>query len=142
MAGRWANLMSVEHRTNNATKDRGKNRGVLLRVPDLAARLNVSESWIYKRLMSKEAREKHGIAGGPIPCRYLGGVVVFVPHDIDAWLKQQPRRRRKRVSQKSELTAGLNDRQCDRLIKLQCHKKSSTYFSRTNMRELSANYLK
>ncbi len=29
---------------------------------------------------------------------------------------------RKRVSHKSELTAGLNDRQCDRLIKLQCHK--------------------
>ena len=62
--------MSVKHRTNDATKDRSKSRGVLLRVPDLAALLNVSQSWIYKRIMSDEARERHGIAGNPIPCVY------------------------------------------------------------------------
>lgn len=86
---------SVEHRTNNSTKDRGKNRGVLLRVPDLAARLNVSPSWIRKRCMSKAAQVRHAVAGEPLPCRYLGGVVVFDPREIDAWLKRQPRRRRK-----------------------------------------------
>ena len=85
--------MPVEHRKNNTTKGRGKSQGVLWRVPDLKAYLNVSESWIYKRLMSDEAREKHGIAGTPLPCRYLGGVVVFDPREIDAWLEKQPRRR-------------------------------------------------
>ncbi len=85
--------MSVKHRTNNATK---KNLGSLLRVRDLAARLNVSPSWVYKRLMSKEVQVRHAVAGEPLQCRYLGGVVVFDPREIDAWLKRQPRRRRKR----------------------------------------------
>ncbi len=93
--------MSVKHRTNDTAKDRSKSRGVLLRVPDLAALLNVSESWIYKRLMSDEAREKNGIAGNRIPCLYLGGLVVFDQREIDGWLKEQPRRRRKRNRNKN-----------------------------------------
>ena len=90
--------MPVEHRKNNTTKDRGKNRGALMRIPDLKAYLGnvVSEGWIYKRLMSKEAREKNRILGDPIPCRYLGGLVVFDPREIDTWWKKQPKQRRKR----------------------------------------------
>ena len=66
-----------------------------LRVPELAAILNVSSSWIYKRLMSPEARERNGIAQA-LPCRYVGGCVVFDPKEIAEWLEEQPRRRRKR----------------------------------------------
>jgi len=55
-----------------------------LRAPDLAERLGVSVSWIYKRTMA-----------GTIPCQYLGGVLVFDPAEIDAWLKEQPRTRKK-----------------------------------------------
>ncbi len=93
--------MPVKHRTNNAAKGRGKNREALMRIRDLKAYLGnvVSVGWINKRLMCTAAREKHRILGDPIPCRYLGGVVVFDPREIDAWLKRQPRRRRKRNGQ-------------------------------------------
>ncbi len=56
----------------------------LIRAPDLAERLGVSVSWLYKRTMS-----------GVIPCRYLGGCLVFDPQEIDAWVKKQPRLRKK-----------------------------------------------
>ena len=57
----------------------------LLRVPQLAERLGVSPSWIYKRTMAAE-----------LPCRYLRGVLVFDPEEIAQWLAEQPRRRKKR----------------------------------------------
>ncbi len=55
-----------------------------LRVPGLAESLEVSRSWVYKRTMR-----------GEIPCRYLDGILVFDPQEIDAWIKKQPRLRKK-----------------------------------------------
>ncbi len=56
----------------------------LLRVPELAALLGLSPSWIYKASMRDE-----------IPRRYLGGALVFDEREIAEWIKQQPRRRKK-----------------------------------------------
>ncbi len=46
-------------------------------------------------MMSDAARERNGIVGSALPCVYLGGCVVFDPKEIELWLKQQPRMRKK-----------------------------------------------
>ncbi len=103
--------MSVE-RNNRRTTNRGKRRGPPMRAPALADYLNVSLSWVFKRTMSEEIREKYGIREA-LPCYYLGGILVFDREEIDQWLKKQPRRRQKRNRQ--TIFAALEEAQGEKI---------------------------
>ncbi len=67
----------------------------LLTAKQLKARLGLSLSWIFKRCMAPDARERHGITE-ELPRLYVGGALRFDPAEVDEWLRSQPRVRRKR----------------------------------------------
>ncbi len=67
----------------------------LLTPEQLAEHFQLSLSWIRKRTMAPEARARNGIAED-LPHLRIGGAVRFDLREVEAWLRSQPRRRKKR----------------------------------------------